>query len=122
MPLSVLHAIEAHQAFDIERLYSRIASQLECDTPNSDYDHLVQQIEKLEFRYDVVAKTKLEDHQSESLDTILSPMEQAINEASLGWTLCFIGEDQSDKLAVLTADLRREFSDCGEGKQFASGF
>jgi uncharacterized SAM-dependent methyltransferase len=51
-----------------------------------------------------------------------SPFEKAINEAGLGWTLCFIGEDQSDKLAVLTQDLRRAYSDTGDGKQFASGF
>jgi len=29
---------------------------------------------------------------------------------------CFIGEDQSDKLVMLTEDLRREFSDSGDGK------
>ena len=52
----------------------------------------------------------------------LSKIEVAINQAKLGWTLCFIGEDQSDKLAVLTEDLQREFSLTGDGKQITSGF
>ena len=50
-----------------------------------------------------------------------SRIENAIK-SSLGWTLCFIGEDQSDKLAALIKDLMRGFSASGEGKQFASGF
>jgi len=39
-----------------------------------------------------------------------------------GWTLSFVGEDQPDKLAVLVEDLKRDFSDTGDGKRFVSGF
>jgi uncharacterized SAM-dependent methyltransferase len=52
----------------------------------------------------------------------LSRIETAINKARLGWTLCFIGEDQSKKLAALTQDLRADPSSTGDGKKFASGF
>lgn len=49
-------------------------------------------------------------------------LENSINEAGLGWTLCFIGEDQSNKLAELTQELRGEFSTTGDGKEILSGF
>jgi hypothetical protein len=49
-------------------------------------------------------------------------LENSINEPGLGWTLCFIGEDQSRKLAELTQELRREFSQTGDGKEILSGF
>jgi nucleoside phosphorylase/uncharacterized SAM-dependent methyltransferase len=52
----------------------------------------------------------------------LSKIENAINNARLGWTLCFIGEDQATKLATLTQDLRGRVSKTGDGKQIASGF
>ena len=52
----------------------------------------------------------------------LSKIEEAINNAQPGWTLCVIGEDQSKKLAALTNDLRRKMSRVGDGKQIASGF
>lgn len=42
--------------------------------------------------------------------------------ARSGWTLSFVGEDQPDKLAVLVDDLKRDFSDTGDGKRFVSGF
>jgi L-histidine Nalpha-methyltransferase len=49
-------------------------------------------------------------------------LENSINEPGLGWTLCFIGEDQSNKLAELTHELRGEFSTTGDGKEILSGF
>ncbi|KAF3888790.1 MULTISPECIES: L-histidine N(alpha)-methyltransferase [Nostocales] len=49
-------------------------------------------------------------------------LENSINEPGLGWTLCFIGEDQSKKLAELTQELRGEFSETGDGKEILSGF
>ncbi|MEH2153372.1 L-histidine N(alpha)-methyltransferase [Nostoc sp.] len=49
-------------------------------------------------------------------------LENSINEPGLGWTLCFIGEDQSNKLAELTQELRGEFSATGDGKEILSGF
>lgn len=49
-------------------------------------------------------------------------LENSINEGNLGWTLCFIGEDQSNKLAELTQELRGEFSKTGDGKEILSGF
>jgi L-histidine Nalpha-methyltransferase len=49
-------------------------------------------------------------------------LENSINEPGLGWTLCFIGEDQSKKLAELTQELRGEFSPTGDGKEILSGF
>ncbi|MGH2414139.1 MAG: L-histidine N(alpha)-methyltransferase [Microcystaceae cyanobacterium] len=49
-------------------------------------------------------------------------LDNSINEPGLGWTLCFIGEDQSNKLAELTQELRGEFSTTGDGKEILSGF
>ncbi|MCM0594070.1 MAG: L-histidine N(alpha)-methyltransferase [Gloeotrichia echinulata IR180] len=49
-------------------------------------------------------------------------LENSINEPDLGWTLCFIGEDQSNKLAELTQGLREGFSTTGDGKEILSGF
>lgn len=49
-------------------------------------------------------------------------LENSINESTLGWSLCFIGEDQSSKLAELTHELRGEFSLTGDGKEILSGF
>ncbi len=52
----------------------------------------------------------------------LSKIEEAINNARLGWTLSIIGEDQSKKLADLTQGLRGRVSQIGDGKQITSGF
>ncbi len=49
-------------------------------------------------------------------------LEDSVNESVLGWTLCFIGENQSSKLAELTQELRGDFSETGDGKQILSGF
>jgi L-histidine N-alpha-methyltransferase len=52
----------------------------------------------------------------------LSRIEEAINKAQSRWTLCWIGEDQSKKLAMLTNDLRGKVSTTGDGKKISSGF
>ncbi|MGH2507621.1 MAG: L-histidine N(alpha)-methyltransferase, partial [Ktedonobacteraceae bacterium] len=52
----------------------------------------------------------------------MSKLEDAINNAELGWTLNIIGEDQSTKLATLTQELRGRVSQTGDGKQISSGF
>ena len=55
----------------------------------------------------------------------LSRLESAIqklNKTQFSWSLCFIGENQSAKLADLIGDLRRGYSTTGDGKKFASGF
>src|SRR5262245_32119067 len=121
MPLSVLHAIEAHDPDGLERLYRRIIERLReldipCNMPGVDFVKFAERVQTFESGY-----------QPSSVDAApeqgtYSRLEHAINQAALGWTLCFIGEDQSDKLAVLTQDLRRPFSDTGDGKQVASGF
>ncbi len=49
-------------------------------------------------------------------------LKDSINEFGLGWTLCFVGENQSKKLAALTQDLRRGFSTTGDEKRIVSGF
>ncbi|OYD93883.1 hypothetical protein CDG76_18110 [Nostoc sp. 'Peltigera membranacea cyanobiont' 210A] len=49
-------------------------------------------------------------------------LENSINEPGLEWTLCFIGEDKSSKLAELTQELRGKFSTTGDGKEIVSGF
>lgn len=49
-------------------------------------------------------------------------LKDSINEFGLGWTLCFVGENQSKKLAALTQDLRRGFSTTGDEKRVVSGF
>lgn len=46
----------------------------------------------------------------------------ALETSGKGWTLCLIGEDQSNKLAELTQGLRGEFSTTGDGKKILSGF
>jgi uncharacterized SAM-dependent methyltransferase len=40
----------------------------------------------------------------------------------LGWTLCFIGENQYAQLIYLISDLREAHSSTGDGKKFVSGF
>lgn len=52
----------------------------------------------------------------------LDKIAEAINKLGMGWSLCFIGEDQASKLGTLTEDLRRGVSEIGDGKQIASGF
>jgi L-histidine N-alpha-methyltransferase len=45
-----------------------------------------------------------------------------LQKADFAWSLSLIGEDQGPKLATLTADLRRRFSNTGAGKRITSGF
>jgi uncharacterized SAM-dependent methyltransferase len=120
MPLSVLHAVEAHDPSGLERVYLRITERLrelkiDCSSPRIDFAEFAERVEEFENHYQPPPLPEPDQ-------PAYSRIEHAINQAELGWTLCFIGEDQSDKLAVLTQDLRRPFSESGDGKQFASGF
>lgn len=49
-------------------------------------------------------------------------MRRVLDETDFAWSLSLIGEDQADKLAALTGDLRRRQSATGEGKRITSGF
>jgi L-histidine Nalpha-methyltransferase len=61
--------------------------------------------------------------QSEEISDFLNRlMDDYFNQSNLKWTLCFTGEDQSNKLAELTEDLRNDYSSTGNGKRIPSGF
>jgi uncharacterized SAM-dependent methyltransferase len=53
---------------------------------------------------------------------LLRRLEKIIEETEFAWSLCIVGEDQSDKLAELTDDLKRPYSASGDGKQIVSGY
>jgi L-histidine N-alpha-methyltransferase len=53
---------------------------------------------------------------------LLRRLERIIEETDFAWSLCIVGEDQSDKLAELTGDLKRPYSETGDGKQILSGY
>ncbi|MBD2183408.1 L-histidine N(alpha)-methyltransferase [Planktothrix sp. FACHB-1355] len=60
---------------------------------------------------------------SEELPDFLNHLlEDYFNKSELKWSLCFTGEDESDKLGDLLKELRHSFSPTGEGKQVPSGF
>jgi uncharacterized SAM-dependent methyltransferase len=53
---------------------------------------------------------------------VIRRLEQALADDDFAWSLLLVGEDQTDKLATLTGDLRGPFSRSGDGKQITSGF
>ncbi|MFI5696276.1 L-histidine N(alpha)-methyltransferase [Kribbella sp. NPDC051586] len=53
---------------------------------------------------------------------VIRKLEHALADDDFAWSLLLVGEDQTDKLATLTGDLRGPFSDSGDGKQITSGF
>lgn len=53
---------------------------------------------------------------------VVRNLEHALTDDDFAWSLLLVGEDQTDKLATLTGDLRGPFSDSGDGKQVTSGF
>lgn len=53
---------------------------------------------------------------------VIRKLEQALADDDFAWSLVLVGEDQTDKLATLTGDLRGPFSKTGDGKQITSGF
>ena len=53
---------------------------------------------------------------------VIRKLEQALADDDFAWSLLLVGEDQTDKLATLTGDLRGPFSRTGDGKQITSGF
>jgi uncharacterized SAM-dependent methyltransferase len=53
---------------------------------------------------------------------VIRKLEQALADDDFAWSLLLVGEDQTDKLATLTGDLRGPYSTTGESKQITSGF
>lgn len=53
---------------------------------------------------------------------VIRKLEHALADDDFAWSLLLVGEDQTDKLATLTGDLRGPFSRTGDGKQITSGF
>ncbi|MEV0289206.1 L-histidine N(alpha)-methyltransferase [Kribbella sp. NPDC050820] len=53
---------------------------------------------------------------------VIRKLEKALADDDFAWSLMLVGEDQTDKLATLTADLRGPYSKTGDGKQITSGF
>lgn len=53
---------------------------------------------------------------------VIRKLEQALADDDFAWSLLLVGEDQTDKLATLTGDLRGSVSKTGDGKQITSGF
>ncbi|WP_328334185.1 L-histidine N(alpha)-methyltransferase [Kribbella sp. NBC_00382] len=53
---------------------------------------------------------------------VIRKLEQALRDDDFAWSLMLVGEDQTDKLATLTGDLRGPHSETGDGKQITSGF
>ncbi len=53
---------------------------------------------------------------------VVRRLEQALADDDFSWTFVLVGEDQTDKLATLTGDLRGPVSTTGDGKQITSGF
>ncbi|MGH3569209.1 MAG: L-histidine N(alpha)-methyltransferase [Pseudonocardia sp.] len=53
---------------------------------------------------------------------VIRKLENALADHDFAWSLLLVGEDQTDKLATLTADLRGPFSETGDGKLVTSGF
>ncbi|TCO43935.1 putative SAM-dependent methyltransferase [Kribbella antiqua] len=53
---------------------------------------------------------------------VIRKLEQALADDDFAWSLLLVGEDQTDKLATLTGDLRGPVSTTGDGKQITSGF
>ncbi|WP_405055754.1 L-histidine N(alpha)-methyltransferase [Kribbella sp. NBC_01505] len=53
---------------------------------------------------------------------VVRRLEQALADDDFAWTFVLVGEDQTDKLATLTGDLRGPVSETGDGKQITSGF
>ncbi|WP_328988370.1 L-histidine N(alpha)-methyltransferase [Kribbella sp. NBC_01245] len=53
---------------------------------------------------------------------VIRNLEKALADDDFAWSLLLVGEDQTDKLAALTSDLRAGHSETGDGKQISSGF
>lgn len=53
---------------------------------------------------------------------VIRNLEKALADDDFAWSLLLVAEDQTDKLATLTGDLRGPVSETGDGKQITSGF
>ena len=123
MPLAVMQGTSLTDPRGLKRLYLQIAKVLGAKTlRRSKFDILASKLSALQqFPLPPTSPetSSALDPKSFLQDTTL---QRAIDHAHLGWTLCFIGEDQSDKVAQLTDDLEDGVSEIGDGKKFASGF
>ncbi|MDT3396281.1 L-histidine N(alpha)-methyltransferase [Streptomyces sp. B1866] len=55
-------------------------------------------------------------------DRAVQRLEGLLDEQDFSWSLCLVGEDQSQKFAQLAGELREPFSRTGDGKRISSGF
>ncbi len=55
-------------------------------------------------------------------EPVIRRLERALADDDFSWSLLLVGEDQTDKLATLTGELRGGYSETGDGKQISSGF
>lgn len=122
MPLAVMQGVSLSDPRGLKRLYIRIAKTLGAKVlPSRDFELLASRLSALQ---PTPLPSKSEPAQALDPTAFLddAALQRAIDHAQLGWTLCFIGEDQGDKLAQLTEDLEETESEDGHGKCFASGF
>lgn len=52
----------------------------------------------------------------------LQRLEAALSQRDSPWSLCMVGEDQSQKFSQMSSALREPYSETGDGKYIASGF
>jgi hypothetical protein len=119
MPLVLLQGVLVDDPRGLKRLYVKMARLLQGRLPPRDFGMLASRFSELQAA-PLPAPSPSLTSAKETLGH--GSIRRAIDRAALGWTMCFIGEDQSDKLAQLTEDLSEPFSNCGDGKRFASGF
>lgn len=124
MPLASLQGISLVDPRGLKRLYLRIARQLGSPfLPQRNFEELASKLSALQVIEPIAtadAPVTPEIDPKAFLDD--ATLTRAINHANLGWTLCFIGEDQIRKVAQLTQDLTERVSETGNGKRFESGF
>ncbi|HWH82891.1 MAG TPA: L-histidine N(alpha)-methyltransferase [Burkholderiaceae bacterium] len=123
MPLSALQGVSLVDPLGLRRIYEAVAQLLEVSVPARSFDELASTLSALQVMplplKDVLPAESETDPKVFLNDSTLT---RAIDHASLGWTLCFVGEDQIGKVAQLTRDLDEGRSEDGNGKRFASGF
>ncbi|HWU42782.1 MAG TPA: L-histidine N(alpha)-methyltransferase, partial [Bdellovibrio sp.] len=121
MPFSAFQAISLCDPEGIQKMYSTIAKVMNIKIPDRDFNEIAGRLKMHQSTMpDGISLGKAID--LSSLDPPDRTFIEAIDQANFGWTLCFIAEDQSDRVAELTNNLQDCFSDNGNGKCFASGF
>lgn len=117
MPLLAQQGLVLNEPKQLEKLYLSIQKMLHLPYPPK--RNFIALARALQGAAKVVAKTQRQDPGPILADRSIT---KAIDHASLGWTLCFIGEDQSDKAVELARELSLGPSPDGNGKRFPSGF